>query len=142
MLHAALASARVHLSEELEPLQKELASLVAHTNSRMREAHLPQVMECETPIFFLPVGTPNLCANLCSRLLREGLHVQMGIFPAVPLRAGGLRFCVHRGLTTFDIDRLIDRMQYHYSHTLKEAGSSCEHVAKVFGLEPFSLDAA
>lgn len=142
MLHAAVASARVHLSDELELLQKELASLVRHTNSRMREANLPQVMECETPIFFLPVGTPDICANLCSRLLREGLHVHLGIFPATPLRAGGLRFCVHRGLCAGDIDRLIDRIQYHYSRTLKEAGSSCEHVAKVFGLEPFSLDAA
>ena len=85
-------------------------------------------------MFFIPLGLPRLCANLCERMLREGMHVHMGTFPATPMRAGGVRFCVNRNVTTADIDQLVERLRYHYPLVLEEEGSSCADVAHVFGL--------
>jgi 7-keto-8-aminopelargonate synthetase-like enzyme/predicted N-acyltransferase len=141
MLGAAVASAKLHLSDEMPGLQAELAALVAHTNRRLSEVGLPQVEACDSPVFFVPLGLPRLCANLCERMLKEGMHVHMGTFPATPMRAGGVRFCIHRNVTTGDIDKLVERLRYHYPRVLDEEGSSCAEVAKVFGLPEFSIEA-
>lgn len=140
MLAAAVASAKLHLSDEMPGIQAELAALVAHTNHRLEEVGLPQVEVCDSPVFFVPLGLPRLCANLCERMLKEGMHVHMGTFPATPMRAGGVRFCVNRNVTTGDIDQLVERLRHHYPLVLEEEGSSCAEVAKVFGLPEFSIE--
>jgi 7-keto-8-aminopelargonate synthetase-like enzyme/predicted N-acyltransferase len=140
MLAAAVASSKLHLSDDMPPLQAELAELVSHTNLRLQEVGLPQVEECDSPVFFVPLGLPRVCANLCERMLREGMHVHMGTFPATPMRAGGVRFCVNRNVTKKDIDQLVERIRYHYPLVLEEEGSSCAEVAKTFGLPEFMVE--
>ncbi len=140
MLGAAVASAELHLSPEFPAIQAELAALVAHTNLRLQESGLPQVEACDSPVFFIPLGLPRICANLTQRLLAEGMHVHMGTFPATPMRAGGLRFCIHRNITLDDIDRLVERIRYHYPLVLAEEGSSFAEVAKTFGLDEFHVE--
>jgi len=140
MLGAAVASAKLHLSDEMPAIQADLAALVAHTNLRLAEVGLPQVEACDSPVFFVPLGLPRLCANLCERMLREGMHVHMGTFPATPMRAGGVRFCVNRNVTAADIDRLVERLRHHYPLVLEEEGSSCAEVAKVFDLPEFAVE--
>jgi 7-keto-8-aminopelargonate synthetase-like enzyme len=140
LLGAAIASAKLHLSPEMPVLQAELAGLVGHTNQRLQEVGLPQIEVCDSPVFFVPLGLPRVCANLCERMLREGMHVHMGTFPATPMRAGGVRFCINRNVTKTDIDQLVERLRHHYPEVLAEEGSSCAEVAKVFGLPEFSVE--
>ncbi|MEZ4427198.1 MAG: bifunctional aminotransferase class I/II-fold pyridoxal phosphate-dependent enzyme/GNAT family N-acetyltransferase, partial [Nannocystaceae bacterium] len=132
MLGAATAAARLHLSPELIPLQRELAALIRHCNEGMAARGIPQLGANDTPLFFVPTGLPRLVYKVTDRLMRDGCCINMGCFPAVPMNQGGLRFHVHRGLTPADIDHLLDRMRVHLVDVLAEEGESAESLARAF----------
>lgn len=64
MLGAAIASAKLHLSDEIIYWQQQLADLVQHTNQRLSEFKLPQIEVTNGPLFFVPVGLPKMTTDL------------------------------------------------------------------------------
>ncbi|MDQ3031912.1 MAG: bifunctional aminotransferase class I/II-fold pyridoxal phosphate-dependent enzyme/GNAT family N-acetyltransferase [Myxococcota bacterium] len=122
LLGAALASARLHVSDELPPLQRELAERVAYTNRRMVEAGLPLLVENETPIMFVRCGLPRVAAEMAERLAKDGLYVNVSMYPAVPMRRAGLRIGITRSHSLEDIDRLIDGLSKHVPAVLAQEG--------------------
>lgn len=132
MLGAAIASAQKHLSPGFPRAQEQLAQLVDHTNERLARAGLPQVARTDTPLFFIPVGLPRIVYRLVKALMEDGCYVNLGIFPAVPMQQGGVRFTVHRNLRTEDIDHLVDRLSHHYFRVLAQEGSGLEAVKTAF----------
>ncbi|MFN3202181.1 MAG: aminotransferase class I/II-fold pyridoxal phosphate-dependent enzyme [Bradymonadia bacterium] len=139
MLGAALASAQLHLSEEIVHLQRTLADLVSHTNEALLARGLPQFAVTSSPVFFIPMGLPRVVAGLVRRMHDEGHYVNSATFPATPMRQGGLRFMMNCNLIHDDVDALVDCVHRHYLEVLHEEGSSPEQVARVFGIEPFSV---
>ena len=139
LLGAALASARLHLSGGIKPYQERLAQLVAHMNRRLNEAGLPQYMENDAPLFFVPAGLPRLNYTLIHRMLSEGFYLNAATFPAVPMRRGGLRFTVTTHLNEEDIDRMVQAMAFHYPSALREEGLTCKDIARTFKIPPFEL---
>ena len=139
MLGAAIASARIHRSPELPKLQERLAGLVRHTNARMHEWGIPQFMTTDSPLFFVPVGLPKTALELTQKLHQDGLFLNPAAFPATPMKRGGLRFCVNAHLRTSDVDRLLERIAYHYEEVLEAAGSSPKQVARQFRLPRFEI---
>ncbi|MEZ4384737.1 MAG: aminotransferase class I/II-fold pyridoxal phosphate-dependent enzyme [Nannocystaceae bacterium] len=132
MLGSATAASRLHLSEEIVPLQRELAALIRYCNDGLADRGLPQLSANDTPLFFVPTGLPRLVYKIADRLMGDGCCVNMGCFPAVPMSQGGLRFHVHRGLRRADVDRLLDRMRRHYVDVLAEEGVSADDLARTF----------
>ncbi|MCA9705414.1 MAG: aminotransferase class I/II-fold pyridoxal phosphate-dependent enzyme [Myxococcales bacterium] len=132
MLGAAIASARLHLSPALELAQRELEALIRHTNRRIAELGLPQVAVSETPLFFIPAGLPRVVYRLVRCLMDDGFFVNAGSFPAVPIKQGGIRFAVHRGLRAEDIDAMLERLAHHYHRVLADEGSSLEDLRRTF----------
>ncbi len=139
MLGAAIASARLHLSGEIEPYQQELRDLVAHTNQRIAEWGLPQLQATNSPLFFIPIGISRIIRNILGRMLEDGFYVNSAAFPATPMRKGGIRFTINRNLTKVDIDQMLERLAYHYPAGLAEEGSSCQEVARVFKIPEFEV---
>ena len=137
MLGAAIASAKLHLSDEFPAYQQELQELISYTNQRIRELGLPQVEETQSPIFFIPVGLPRVITNMIQRMHRRGFFLNPASFPAVPMKKGGLRFLITRHQTRENIDAMLRTMAQEYRLGLEEEGSSCEKVAREFGIEPF-----
>ena len=139
MLGAACASARLHLSDALPPLQHRLADLIRQTNQGLHELGLPQFRVTDSPLFFVPVGLPRITLNLVKRMKAEGCFVNPAAFPAVPMKRSGLRFMITGYLTPQDIDHLIERLAYHYPLALEEEGSNCAEVSRVFQIPAFTL---
>ncbi len=135
MLGAALAAARLHLSDEMPAMQAELMHLVDHCNRRIAALGLPQYRVTRSPLFFIPTGLPRVVGNLVRRLLDDGFYVNMATFPATPMRQGGLRFMLNRNLTIADVDALLERVAYHYPRALAEEGSSLREVLRAFELD-------
>lgn len=77
MLGAALASARLHLSDEFPAMQDELLGVVDYTNARLDALGLPQYEVTRSPLYFIPMGLPRVVANLVHRILNEGVYVNM-----------------------------------------------------------------
>jgi 7-keto-8-aminopelargonate synthetase-like enzyme len=108
MLGAAVASAKVHLGDEIYARQRTLAARVALANRLLREAQLDPLVENETPIFFVPVGATAVTYDLAAALReREGIHASIAVFPAVPVRRSGLRLALTAAHEEADVVHLV-----------------------------------
>jgi len=138
MLGAACASAALHLDGTVDAMQAELTELIRHTNETIRELDLPQFMETDSPIFFIPSGLPRTTAALCRRLQEDGFFVNPAGFPATPMKRGGVRFMTNLLLSKEDMTSMLERLAYHYPIVMREEGTSCEQIAKTFGIPEFT----
>jgi 7-keto-8-aminopelargonate synthetase-like enzyme len=133
MLGAAIASARLHLSDEITDLQSGLRQRIEHCNKMMKKYDLPLAAETMTPIFFVRVGLPTVGSNLVQRLLNEGFYVNVGVFPAVPLTETGLRFTVTLHHELEDIEQLAAATAHHLPRAIKDESSirSIGHLVRM-----------
>lgn len=132
---AAIASADIHLSDEIYLLQNELQQRIHHFNSLLEKAQLPLVEKNNSPVFYIGTGTPITGYNFVNRLLKEGFFVNLGIFPAVPIKNTGVRITISRHNENEEINALVQAMEYHYPKALADTYSSHSIVRKAFNLK-------
>lgn len=140
MLGASIASAKIHLSDEIYTLQNNLASKLELTRSILSQYELPLVMPSNSPIFYIGLGLPRVGYNMVRRLLQEGFYTNIGIFPGVPVKCCGLRLAVTNGQTADDIKNVLDAFQYHFPRVLEEEEQTVEDISINFSL-PFEQTA-
>ncbi len=131
---AAVASAKIHLSDEIYAMQDELREKVALCNNLIYQAGVPIVDVNECPVFYIPTGLPSSGYNMSKRLMNEGFFVNMGIFPAVPVKNTGIRFTLSRHNRAEDIQQLVEAIKYHYPRMLEEENRTENEVRKAFRL--------
>jgi 7-keto-8-aminopelargonate synthetase-like enzyme len=136
LLGAAVASARIHLSEEIAKLQERLRRRIALCRDLLRERELPVLSSGEAPIFFVGTGLTATAQNLCGRLMRDGLYANVAQFPAVSTRGAGVRFTLTLHNRDEDIRRMVDAIDRHFEAAIEEEGQSPAETWKAFGLEP------
>ncbi|WP_428263912.1 aminotransferase class I/II-fold pyridoxal phosphate-dependent enzyme [Haliangium sp.] len=132
MLGACIASAELHLSDELSAMQAQLAERIHFTNDTIRALGLPQLAENDAPLFFIPVGLPKLVYRLVEELHDAGFHVNGGVFPAVPMLRGGVRFTITRHLSQADIRAMLECLHGLYQRMAAEEGITPESLAQAF----------
>lgn len=108
MLGAALASARIHLSPEINRLQIELQQRIALCNRLLKEHDLPLASTSQSPIFYIKLGLPHVAGQMAERLLHEGFYTNHAVYPAVSRRQSGIRFTLTRHHTAQDIRALVE----------------------------------
>ena len=131
---AAIASANIHLSPEITIRQKELAEKIDYFNQLLSLDNLPIISKNDSPVFFLGMGTPVSAYNFVHRLFKEGFFLNLGIYPAVPIKNTGIRITLSSHNQKQDIHELAEAMKYHYPKALEETNNSDEKVRKAFGL--------
>ncbi|MGV3630357.1 MAG: aminotransferase class I/II-fold pyridoxal phosphate-dependent enzyme [Bacteroidota bacterium] len=134
MLGASIAAAKIHLSDEIYTIQAALKAKLDYANELFAETNLPIISNPETPIFFLGTGQPVVGYNLNKRILDEGFYVNIGMFPAVPLKNTGLRFTITNHNSMEDIKALVDALVKHYPLVLKEENKTMNDIRKAFRL--------
>ena len=95
MLGAAIASARIHLSAELERHQEALRRRMTLCTELLDAHDLTPAARELTPIRYIKVGLPVSAEAMTERLMRAGFLVNLGIFPAVPMQQSGVH-CASR----------------------------------------------
>lgn len=136
MLGACVASAKIHLTDEIYVLQNKLKEKIEYAQSLIEQYHLPLVLPSSSPIFYLGLGLPRVGYNMVKRLLGEGFYTNIGIFPGVPVKCCGLRLAITNGQTKDDIKNVLDAFQYHFPRVLEEEGQTVEDISTNFNL-PF-----
>jgi 7-keto-8-aminopelargonate synthetase-like enzyme len=136
MLGAAIASARIHLSEEISSLQCELMERVQFANRTAAELGVPLANTCEVPIRFVALGKPVIAYDMVEHLLERGMLTNCAVFPAVPAKRCGVRFTLTRHQSLDDIRNLLEAVAEYLPAALKAAGSSREQIDADFGLTP------
>jgi 7-keto-8-aminopelargonate synthetase-like enzyme len=109
-LGASIASADIHLSDELPVLQGELVDRIRLVNGYSEEIGLPLVSRQETPLFFVEIGPVMSTISAGAVMLREGYFLNAAVFPAVPRNQGGVRFTVTRYNTHQQIVDMLDTL--------------------------------
>jgi 7-keto-8-aminopelargonate synthetase-like enzyme len=134
LIGAAIASAKIMLSDELPVLQGELRELINQTQTLLDKTGLPVINDPRTPIYFIGMGQPKVGYNMVKRLHQAGFYVNVGIFPAVPIKNTGVRFTISRHQTAENIQKLVEAIEYHYPRALAEEGVTDVSVRKAFHL--------
>lgn len=129
---AAIASADIHLSPEIYKFQAELQAGIGYFNKLLEETELPLINKNTSPVFYIGTGMPITGYNFVQRLLKEGFYVNLGIYPAVPVKNTGVRITVSRHNKASDIKALVEAMEYHHPKAMEETDTNMIKVRKAF----------
>jgi 7-keto-8-aminopelargonate synthetase-like enzyme/predicted N-acyltransferase len=129
---AAIASAKIHLTDEIYELQRRLQNRIRYCSEIMSHYKVPLVSESASPIFFIACGLPRVGFNLVERLMNEGFYTNIGIFPAVPETCTGVRFTITNHLSYYDIEKLAKAVAKHLPEALKSEERGMQDIYKAF----------
>jgi len=132
---AAIASANIHLSPEIEILQTELADKIEYFNELLSKASLPIIIQNNSPVFFLGTAMPITTYKLVQNLFKEGFFVNAAIYPAVPVKNTGIRITLSRHNQKEEIKALVEAMENLLPMALDETGNSLNKIHQAFGLQ-------
>jgi 7-keto-8-aminopelargonate synthetase-like enzyme len=143
MLGAAVASARLHLSPALVPLQRELRERIETVNRLAIDRALPLVApEAAVPIRFIGLGPQDAAIAVARGLMDRGFMAGCALFPAVPGDQAGIRFTVTRHQTLEDLEDLIEAIGELLPSVLDRTGIARDELDRRFGLKSHALTPA
>jgi 7-keto-8-aminopelargonate synthetase-like enzyme/predicted N-acyltransferase len=134
-LGAAIAACNIHLSNEIYEMQNELKEKIKFTNQLLKNAELPLISESEGSVFFIGVSTPKLGYRLVQKMMERGFYLNLGIFPAVPIKNTGIRFTITRLHTYKQIADMIAALKDEFETALQEEGINLASIYKSFKME-------
>lgn len=132
---AATASAKIHLTDEIYELQNELRERVGYFNDLLEQTNLPLVDKNTSPVFYIGTGMPKTGYNFVNRLMKEGFYVNLGLFPAVPVKNTGVRITISRHNQKEEIKGLVEAMEYHFPKALEDTHTNLSRVYQAFKLK-------
>ncbi len=110
---AGVASAKIHLSDEIYDLQEKLMDRIRYFILTAKGLRLPLASDERTPIFFLTLGSPEAVWDTSPKLITEGYLLNMSSYPAVPYKSSGLRACVTNHHSIEDIHEMLVSVSHH-----------------------------
>jgi 7-keto-8-aminopelargonate synthetase-like enzyme len=133
VLGASIASAKIHLTDEINSLQSELHEKMRFFEQKIKENDLLMINPSFTPIYFVGVGKLEVGFNLCKRMMNKGFYLNIGLYPAVPYKNTGMRITINRNLSYEDIERMVNTLTEQYYLALADEKSSKAEVISSFG---------
>jgi 7-keto-8-aminopelargonate synthetase-like enzyme len=134
VLGALIASAKIHLSDEIKLMQAKLKKHIEHFNSLARNLQLPLISESLSPITFIGLGKPIVGYNLVRRLMNLGFYVNLSVFPSVSYNNTGLRSTLNLHQSTKDAEDLLLAIREQLPLALADSSSSMEEIFEYFKL--------
>jgi 7-keto-8-aminopelargonate synthetase-like enzyme/arginyl-tRNA--protein-N-Asp/Glu arginylyltransferase len=133
-LGAALASAEIHLSGEIYTLQDQLQDNIKYTNYLLKKYNLPLISTSDAAVFYIGVALPKIGYSMVKRMMNKGYYLNLGIFPAVPIKNTGIRFTITRMHSFAEIESMLSTLSLELEEALKENSYTLEHIYKDFRL--------
>lgn len=114
MLGAAVASSRIHLSEDFSLLQQGEAQRIRLAMELASKYEIPLGSPHASPIFFVPCGPEEAAYALARSLVQSGYYASPSTFPAVPRKHAGIRFTISMHNELADIEGFISTLAREY----------------------------
>lgn len=131
-LGAALASARIHLSDELPRLQRELVQRIDTFDDVARLAGVHVLHMDRSPIRFIQIGEELAAVEVAAKLMERGFFVNVACYPAVPRRRAGIRLMLNLHQSHEDIEALADEIASLVALPAPRDSHRCETEARSF----------
>lgn len=106
-LGAAIAGARILLSDDLPALQAQLGERVAAFNEAVAR-HGLDVQTGPTPLKFVKIGAAERAIAACRRVLDDGFFTNVAVYPAVPREGAGIRVLLNVHQRLEDVRGVVD----------------------------------
>jgi 7-keto-8-aminopelargonate synthetase-like enzyme len=135
VLGASVASAHIHMSNEIYTLQSKLRKKIKYFISKANEYELPLIEPCISPINFIGVGKPETGYMMVRTLIKMGCYTNLSVFPSVPYKNTGLRITLTNHITEENIDKLLLTIASELPNALRLSNSSFENILKAFRLK-------
>ncbi|HTB31956.1 MAG TPA: aminotransferase class I/II-fold pyridoxal phosphate-dependent enzyme [Bacteroidia bacterium] len=135
-LGAAIASAKIHLSEEINLFQQQLQSSIKYANTLIKKYELPLISETDSPVFFIGVSLPKIGYKMITRMINDGFYLNLGIFSAVPMKNTGVRFTITRNQSFKEIEKMVQALDKNLKEVLAEENFTIEQIYKAFKITP------
>ncbi|HEX7100091.1 MAG TPA: aminotransferase class I/II-fold pyridoxal phosphate-dependent enzyme [Acidimicrobiia bacterium] len=119
-LGAAIAAARIHLSDEYLILRRRMADQIKLVTALLAEHRLPVTSWAPTPIWQVRVGDFDRMLELTRRMLDDGYYVNPTAFPVVPHGHAGIRFTHTLNNTDDQIRGMVERLSANYRAVVGE----------------------
>lgn len=110
VLGAAIASAKIHLSDEIYKMQSELIRRIHYFQNKAKSLGIPVTSPGESPVCFVYIGEPEKAMYLCYRLMEAGILTNCAVFPSVPYKQAGIRILLSLSHSFEDIDLLLNTL--------------------------------
>jgi 7-keto-8-aminopelargonate synthetase-like enzyme len=117
-LGAAVASARIHLSDEHAELSARLRADIDLVAETAQHLDLPVPKLDPTPIWFALIGRHEDTIEIGTRMMKDGFYLNLASFPAVPPGQSGLRFTHTLYHTRDQIVAMLEALRYHFDAVL------------------------
>jgi 7-keto-8-aminopelargonate synthetase-like enzyme len=134
-LGAAIASAKIHLSGEIEKYQQDLQDNMALFLDLIREFNLPLLGEGKTPIFYIGIGKVLNGYHMVQRLMQRGFFTSIGAFPSVPMNRSGVRVTINANHTQEQIRNLANTIREELDILLDNENMSMNDLYKFLKID-------
>jgi 7-keto-8-aminopelargonate synthetase-like enzyme len=134
LLGAAIASAKIHLSDELPVMQAALRERIELFTDLADEFMIPLASRDVTPIRYVPLGLPAVTHDVITSVMNDGFYTNIGMFPAVPMKHSGVRSTMTLHHSLDDVRDLVESLSRHVPAALERGGEAARRRhAKVAG---------
>ncbi len=110
VLGACIASAKLHLSDEIYTRQNVLHALIKYFREKAYAYELPLVNHTFSPIFYFGAGGEGNAYYIVKQLLEAGFLTTICNYPVVPKKNAGIRVTLTTHNTFEDIENLLSTM--------------------------------
>jgi hypothetical protein len=124
MLGAAMASAAIHLSPEIERRQAALQERIRLCTDLLEEFELPLASRDVTPIRYVMLGLPSTAQDVVAGLREDGFYANLAMFPAVPMKRAGVRLTLTLHHEPEDIRRAVEALARRVPEALARANGT------------------
>jgi len=131
-LGAAVASAKIHLTDEIYVLQTELANRIKYANSLFKATLLPLISNFDSGIFFVGTSRAELAYSIMEKMIKHGFLLNIGVFPAVSKNHSGIRFTMTTLQSYDQIERMVKTLNEVFFETLGEHQYSVDQIYSAF----------
>jgi 7-keto-8-aminopelargonate synthetase-like enzyme len=107
MLGGGIASAKIHLTDEITTMQLELQDKLSHFHDCAAALHLQLLSDRMSPIQYVSIGSWEDALAATKRVMNDGFLVNCCAYPAVAQNHCGIRLTVTRHLTKADISAVL-----------------------------------
>lgn len=129
---AAVASAKIHLSPEIEIYQAELHRLIDLCSEHCKRLALPLTSTAKAAVRFIGLGQESLTRRVAVTLQERGYFTNPVVFPIVPSGQSGIRFTLTRHLAPADLVGFLETLREVLDEALAAEGRSMDEILETF----------
>lgn len=132
ILGACVASAKLHLTDEIVLRQNALHARIKFFREQAYANDLPLVNHSFSPIFYFGTGTEENACHIVNTMNDAGFFACPCNYPVVPKKNAGIRMCITTHLTFEDIENALSAMATVVNDLEKEGKLDKEKIFKDF----------